>query len=95
MYADSRFKPLPLEAVTLLNEGHMVQAIKVIRQAEGLGLKDAKDRVDAHLAREPLLRAQLKTRQRAARRKLFFWFVVVDAMIVAGVVWWLNSQGPG
>ena len=44
MYADSKFRPIPLEAVTLLNEGHLVQAIKVIRQVEGLGLKDAKDR---------------------------------------------------
>ncbi len=93
MYADSKFRPIPLEAVTLLNEGHMVQAIKVVRQAEGLGLKDAKDRVDAYLSREPLLRAQLELKQRATRRKFFFWFVVVDVIIIAGVIWWLNQQG--
>jgi hypothetical protein len=94
MYADSKFRPIPLEAVTLLNEGHMVQAIKVIRQVEGLGLKDAKDRVDAYLSREPLLRAQLELQQRAARRRFFFWFVVVDVIIAAGVIYWLNQQGP-
>jgi ribosomal protein L7/L12 len=47
MYADPRFKPLPLEAVTLLNEGRVIEAIKSVREAEQLGLKEAKGRVDA------------------------------------------------
>lgn len=94
MYADSKFRPIPLEAVTLLNEGHLVQAIKVIRQVEGLGLKDAKDRVDAYLAREPLLQAQIEHQQRATRRRIFLWFVVIDIIIVAAVVYWLNHPGP-
>lgn len=94
MYADPKFRPLPLEAVTLLNEGHFVQAIKVVRQTEGLGLKEAKDRVDAYLSREPLLRARFELQQRGMRRKFFLWFVVVDVIIVAGIVYWLNQQGP-
>ena len=93
MYADPKFRPLPLEAITLLNEGHLIQAIKVVRQTEALGLKDAKDRVDAYLSREPLLRAQLEARQRVTRRKFFLWFVVVDVIIVAAVIYWLKQQG--
>ena len=46
MYADQKFRPLSIEAVTLLQEGRFVDAIKVVRQSEGLGLKDAKDRVE-------------------------------------------------
>ena len=94
MYADPKFRPLPLEAITLLNEGQLIHAIKVVRQTEGLGLKEAKDRVDAYLSREPLLRAQLETRQRATRRKFVLWFVVVDVIIVAAVIYWLKQQGP-
>jgi hypothetical protein len=93
MYADPKFRPIPLEAVTLLNEGQTVQAIKVVRQAEGLGLKEAKGRVEAYIAHEPLLRAQLEHRQRAVRRKFFFWFVLADAIIIGGVVWWLSNRG--
>ena len=93
MYADPKFKALPLEAVTLLNEGHLIAAIKSVRQAEGLGLKEAKDRVDGYLSREPLLRAQLELRQRAARRKFFFWFLVVDLVVGAGVLYWLFYRG--
>lgn len=93
MYADPKFQQLPLEAITLLNEGRVIEAIKVVRQAEGLGLKDAKDRVDAYVAREPILKAQLELAQRAARRRFFFWFLVVDALIVAAVIYWLRNKG--
>lgn len=93
MYADSKYRPLPLEAITLLNEGKLIEAIKSVRQAEQLGLKDAKDRVDAYLAHEPLLKAQLEMVQRAARRKFFFWFLIIDALIVAAVIYWLRHQG--
>jgi hypothetical protein len=89
MYADPRHKPLPLEAVTLLHEGRVIEAIKAVRQAEALGLREAKQRVDAYLANEPLLRAQLELQRRAARRKFFFWFLVIDLVITAGVIYWL------
>jgi hypothetical protein len=93
MFADPKYKPIPLEAATLLNEGRVIDAIKVVREAEGLGLRDAKARVDAHIAGEPLLRAQLELRQRAARRKFFLWFFVVDVVIVAAVIYWLKFKG--
>jgi hypothetical protein len=94
MYADPKYKPLPLEAVTLLNEGRLIDAIKSVRQAEGLGLKEAKERVDGYLSREPLLRAQLELRRSAARRKFFFWFLVVDLAVAAAVIYWLYYRGP-
>lgn len=93
MYADPKYRELPLEAVTLLNEGRYVEAIKAVRQAERSGLKEAKARVDAHVDREPILKAQLELRRRAARRKFFFWFLVVDVLIVAGAIYWLRTQG--
>ena len=93
MRAERRFKPLPLEAVTLLTEGRVVEAIKSVRQAEGLGLRDAKNRIDAHLAQDPMLRVQIETLQRDARRKFFFWFVVVDLFIAAGFIYWFYYRG--
>jgi hypothetical protein len=94
MYADPKHKPLPLEAVTLLQEGRVIEAIKAVRQAEVLGLREAKQRVDAYIAGEPLLRAQLELQQRAARRKFFFWFLVIDLAIVAGVIYWMFYRVP-
>ena len=94
MRAEPRFKPLPLEAATLLSEGRVIEAIKVVRKAEGLGLREAKQRVDAYIAQEPILQVQLETQQRAARRKFFFWFVVVDIAITAAIIYWFFYRGP-
>jgi hypothetical protein len=93
MRADPRFRPIPLEAVTLLGEGRLVDAVKVVRQAEMLGLREAKQRVDAHIARDPMLRVQLETLQREGRRRFFFWFLIVDLVITAGLVYWFNYRG--
>lgn len=88
MRAEPRFKPLPLEAATLLAEGKIIDAIKVVRHAEGLGLKDAKDRVDAHIAQDPLLRVQIETQQRSMRRRFIIWFLLIDLGIAAGLIYW-------
>jgi hypothetical protein len=93
MYADPKFRPLSVEAVTLLQEGRQIDAIKAVRDAEGLGLKEAKARVDAHLAREPLLRAQLDAQRSVARRKFFYWFVAVDVVITVAVIYWFFLRG--
>jgi hypothetical protein len=93
MRAEPRFKPLPLEAATLLAEGRLIEAIKVVRKAEGLGLREAKERVDAHIAQDPILRVQIETQQRASRRKFFFWFLLVDIAITAGIIYWFFYRG--
>jgi hypothetical protein len=88
MRADPRFKPLPAEPATLLTEGRMIEAIKALRNANGIGLKEAKDWVDWHIAQDPMLRVQLETQQRALRRKIFLWFLLVDAVIGAGLIFY-------
>jgi hypothetical protein len=88
MRADPRSKPLPLEATTLLSEGKLAEAVKSVRQAEGIGRRAARRRVDAHIANEPMLRVQLEMQQHAARRRFFMWFLFVDLLIVAAVIYW-------
>jgi hypothetical protein len=93
MRAEPRFKALPLEAATLLSEGKVIEAIKVVRNTEGAGRREARARVDAHIAQDPILRVQIETQQRARRRKFFFWFVVVDLVITAGIIYWFFYRG--
>ncbi len=93
MRADPPFKPLPPEPATLLTEGRKIDAIKVLRKSNDLSLKDAKAWVDWHIAQDPMLRVQLETQQRAARRQAFLWFLMVDAIVIAGVVYWLFYRG--
>ena len=94
MRADPRFKPLPPEPVTLLNESRKIDAIKVLRGMKGIGLKEAKDWIDWHVAQDPMLRVQLETRARAQRRRFFLWFLLVDVLIAAGIIFYL-MQGTG
>jgi hypothetical protein len=94
MRADPRFRPLSLEAVALLGEGKLSEAIKSVRKAEGLGLREARARIDAHLAQDPILRVQIESQQRAARRKFFFWFLVIDLVITAAIIYWFFYRGP-
>jgi hypothetical protein len=92
MRAERHYRPLPLEAATLLTEGRLAEAIRVVRDAEGLNRRAARKRVDEHLDREPLLRVQIETQRRSARARLFFWFLLADILIVAAVIYWLHYK---
>ena len=83
-----RFKPLPAEAQTLLGEGRVIEAVKSVRASHNLGLKEAKDWVDAYIATEPLLRVQLETRRKEVRRKVFYVILVFDATVAAGLIYY-------
>jgi hypothetical protein len=89
MRADPRFKPLPPEPATLLNEGRLIDAVKVLRDTQGIGLRQARAWIEWHIDQDPMLRVQLETQQSAKRRKFFLWFLVVDAVITAAIVYYL------
>lgn len=44
---------LPPDVVRALERGHLIEAIKLLREARGLGLKEAKYVVDTHMGRGP------------------------------------------
>ena len=81
--------PLPAAAIVALNRGHVIEAIKRVREAEpGLGLAAAKARVDAYLGRDPMLKAQFDQQGRAARSRLIRWVVVIDILLFAALGWY-------
>lgn len=44
---------LPAEVVNAILAGRKIEAIKLLREARGLGLKDAKHAVDAYIRENP------------------------------------------
>ena len=94
MRAEPRFKELPLDAVALLGEGKIAEAMKSLQQSEGVSRREAKRRIDAHFDRDPISRVQVETQRRAARRRFFFWFLIVDLGITAGIIYWFFYRGP-
>lgn len=89
MKIDPLYRPLPAEPATLLTEGRLSEAIKALRDAENVSASRARAWIDWHIAQDPMLRVQIETQQRAARRRIFFWFLVVDAVLAAGIIYYL------
>jgi hypothetical protein len=83
-----RFKPLTPEAQRLLAEGHIGAAVKSVRVSHNLGVRDARDWVDAHIASAPLLREQLEARRKSVRRKVFLFVLMFDAVVAAALIWY-------
>ena len=70
---------VPPDIEALVRERRKIEAIKELRQRTGLGLKEAKDRLD-------LLERQLGIRQPSApAQTLLFWIVLI---VVGVLVWW-------
>lgn len=54
---------LPPDAIAALMRGNMIEAIKCVRNATGLGLKEAKDAVDFHIKHHLLKPQQTEPEQ--------------------------------
>jgi len=76
------------QQVSLYRVTVLVSDEVLIITPQGIGLRQAKDWIDWHIDQDPMLRAQLEARQRETRRKFFFWFLLIDALIVAAVIAW-------
>ena len=59
---------IPAEAVVALQRGNKVEAIKLTRAHTGLGLKEAKDEVEAYIAAQPQLQETFAAGQTLWRR---------------------------
>jgi ribosomal protein L7/L12 len=80
---EKRSDDFPADAVTALWQGNKIEAIKILRQAHHLDLKDAKDKVDRYVSNEPALRQKLATVQTESLRSLARWLFIIGAVAIA------------
>jgi ribosomal protein L7/L12 len=85
-----RSDDFPAEAVTALWQGNKIEAIKILRQALHVDLKDAKDKVDQYVSNEPALQQKLATAQTESLRGLVRWLL---AIALALIVYYLFVAG--
>lgn len=76
----------PAEAVRALAEGRVIDAIKRVREETGCGLKEAKDRVDAFLAANPLLAERSRFETAAVSGVGCVALVVLVGLLVLGLL---------
>jgi ribosomal protein L7/L12 len=73
----------PAEAVAALWQGNKIEAIKILRQAHHLDLKDAKHKVDRYVSNAPALQQKLATVQTESLRGLARWLFIIGAVAIA------------
>jgi hypothetical protein len=83
--------PLPSPAAAAARAGRVVEAIRLVREAEGGDLAQAKSRVDAYVASDPALARRIAERQKEFRKQLIGWVLVIDAVVAAAALaWWFS-----
>ena len=72
-------------AVAALHQGRKIDAIRITRQEQGIGLKEAKEAVDDYLRSQPGLQSSLANAQSQGTRTLLLWAVAVAAIAFLAV----------
>jgi hypothetical protein len=91
MKRPTRTPELPVAAHLALQEGRLIDAIKILREAEGIGLADAKARIDAAIAADPALHERVAQQRKKRRMGLIVWVLIFDAIVIAAaIIWWLR-----
>ena len=75
---------LPAAAVAALQRGNKIEAIKLVREERGLGLKEAKDLVDQYVQSQPALQNQIAAAQAEKRRGCLTWLSVLALLALLG-----------
>jgi ribosomal protein L7/L12 len=76
-------RELPPQAVAALALGNKIEAIKIVRETRNVGLKDAKETVEAYIRREPALQQKLAAAQAETKRASFRWVIVLAGIAIA------------
>lgn len=78
---------LPPAALSALMNGRKIQAIKIVREENRVGLKEAKHAVDNYIQTHPELMQQMKRVQSTSNRGA--WLVIIVGVLV---LLWLSFK---
>lgn len=79
-------------AVEMLWRGDVIAAIKVVRAERNLGLKEAKDLVDAYIRSQPSLRQKMEQAQAEMWQKLKRGLLVALIFAAAAAYFFFQSR---
>jgi ribosomal protein L7/L12 len=82
----SRSPDLPKAAVEALRQGNLIGAITVVRQERKIGLKEAKELVEVHIASQPALKKKMDQVIAEAQQKFIRWMIGL-LVLAAGVAY--------
>ena len=82
---------LPPAALQALQQGRIIEAIKIVRTEQNLGLKQAKEQVEQYMQQHPELLRQSRVAQTQQQGSVQRVIWVLGLLLVALLVW--QSQG--
>ena len=71
------------EAIAKLRQGRVIEAIKITRTSSNLGLKEAKQQVEAYLTAHP----EIEIQKTQLPQEFRLWLLII--VIGAGILFWL------
>jgi ribosomal protein L7/L12 len=83
---------LPPEAVAALRKGLKINAIKIVRETWGLGLKESKDAVEAYARAHPEIAGPVLSKQENMRAKLS-WLIRLVLLSLLGYLLYKRLRG--
>jgi len=83
-----RFSGFPKAAVDALWEGNVIEAIKVVRLEQNIGLKEAKEQVDAYIGSQLALKKKLDQVLATAKKRMVRWLIGF-LVLAAGIAYFL------
>ena len=75
---------LPASVLSAIDSGNKIEAIKLLREQTGLGLKEAKDAVEAMTMPKPGMTRNFPTVEKPASGRTVWWLLMVAALGFAG-----------
>lgn len=84
---------LSADAVAALESGRVIEAIKRVRRATGLGLKESKDAVDRYLAAHPEVAERCRTATAESSRAGTWAWLALLALAVLAILMVFRPRG--
>ncbi|MEO8002822.1 MAG: ribosomal protein L7/L12 [Arenimonas sp.] len=75
---------LPSAAISAIESGNSIEAIKILRAETGLGLKEAKDVIDTYVSRNPVAKSRSQTIVIGESSQI--GKIALIALLIAGVI---------
>jgi hypothetical protein len=72
--------PLPVAAISALRRGNKIEAIKILREVQNIGLAEAKDAIENYIQSQPSLKSSLRDSQAEAT-----WYALFALLVVLGL----------
>ena len=85
-------KDIPKEAIKALERGSKIEAIKCIRIAYGVGLKEAKDIVEQYIEKNPTVKNRMVSANVESAKGSLRWLLLIAAIGVVAYFFFVGNH---